>query len=83
VALHQRLSAAFAAAAGVEAVTPAEVVYISDSTSRSDFVPERKQNERHQDEDEDYNVVGNNFFETLGIPTVAGAASDRRILRRH
>jgi predicted permease len=70
VLLHRQLAAAFASVPGVEAVTPAQMVYISDSRMRSDFVPEGK--ERDKNSAEYYNVVGNNFFETLGIPIVAG-----------
>ena len=70
VELHQRIEAAFAAAPGVEAVTPTQVAYIADDRMRRDFVTEGQQGK--QDKAEYYNVVGNNFFETLGIPIVAG-----------
>jgi len=70
VELHQRIEAAFAAAPGVEAVTPTQVAYIADDRMRRDFVTEGQP--RKQDKAEYYNVVGNNFFETLGIPIVAG-----------
>jgi predicted permease len=72
IEFHQRLEAAFAAAPGVEAVAPASVVYISDSTDRQGFVTESQLNEHSKSRSEYYNVVGNNFFETLGISIVAG-----------
>jgi predicted permease len=72
VELHRRLEAAFAAVPGVGTVTTAQTVYVSNSLSRSDFVPESRQNEHRRDQAEYYNVVGNNFFAALGIPIVAG-----------
>jgi predicted permease len=74
VELHQRLEAAFAAVPGVTAVTPAAVVYISDSRARTDFVPESRQSEHDKDQVEYLNVVGNNFFRAMDIPIVAGRA---------
>lgn len=71
VLLHQRLAATFASVPGVEAVTPAQMIYISDSRMRSDFVPEGKEHDENLGGG-DYNVIGNNFFTTLGIPIVAG-----------
>lgn len=71
IELHRRLAAAFAAVPGVEAVTPAAVVYISNSRWGDDFVPEGA-NAHAKNRSEDLNVVGNNFFETLGIPILAG-----------
>jgi len=70
--LHRRIEAAFAATPGVEAVTPTQVVYIADDRMRRDFVTEGQQDKPSQNTAEYYNVVGNNFFETLGIPIVAG-----------
>jgi predicted permease len=72
VAFHQRLEAAFAAVPGVQAVTPAHVVYIADDRSRENFTLESEQNEHKKDLAELFNVVGNRFFSTLGIPMVAG-----------
>jgi predicted permease len=71
VELHRELAAAFAAIPGVEAVTPSSMVYISNSRSSSDFVPEGV-DEHTRNLSEDLNIVGNNFFETLGIPILAG-----------
>jgi predicted permease len=71
IALHQKLAEAFARVPGVEAATPAVVPYISDSRWSSDFIPEGV-DERAKNLAENYNVVGNNFFQTLGIPILAG-----------
>lgn len=72
VELHQRIEAAFAGVPGVEAVTPTQMVYIADDRMRRDFVTEGQQDKLSQDKGEYYNVVGNSFFETLGVPIVAG-----------
>ncbi len=70
VELFTRLRRAIAALPGVDAVTPASVPYIADDTERTDFMPEGA--ETGKDQSEYYNVVGNTFFETMGIPIVAG-----------
>jgi predicted permease len=72
VNLHRRLEAAFAGVPGVEAVTPSQVVYIADDRMRRGFTQEGQQGEHRKNGAEYYNVVGNNFFETLNIPIVAG-----------
>ena len=72
VDLHRRLDTAFAAIPGVQAVTPSQVVYVADDRMRRDFTLGRQQKEHSQNQAEYYNVVGNNFFTTLGIPIVAG-----------
>lgn len=71
VEVHRKLVEAFAALPGVEAVAPAAVVYISNSRWGSGFVAEGK-DERTTNLHVVYNSVGNNFFETLGIPILAG-----------
>jgi len=73
VALHERLEAAFAAVPGVEAVSPSGIVYISHSGMQRGFVPEGK-DPNAPDLSEHYNIVGNNFFATMGIRMVAGRA---------
>ena len=72
VDLHRRLDTAFAAIPGVQAVTPSQVVYVADDRMRRDFTTESQENPHSQNQAEFYNVVGNNFFATLGIPIVAG-----------
>ena len=74
IALHQRLESAFAAIPGVEAVAPAQVVYVSDDTDMTDFLPEGEAYDKNKTQSHDYNVVGNDFFRTLQIPILAGRA---------
>jgi predicted permease len=74
IALHTRLTQAFAATPGVEAVSPAWVPYISDDMSRTDFLLEGQTYNKDRDDGEVYNVVGNSFFSMLQIPIVAGRA---------
>jgi len=72
LALHQRLEAALTAMPGVESVAPAWDAYLSDDVSTTDFLPEGVSYDRNAHQREDYNAVGNRFFETLGIPILAG-----------
>lgn len=71
ITLHQKLEQAFAAIPGVESVSPATAAYLSNDSSLTDFQPQGE-NEEHQGED--YNVVGAQFFATMGIPILAGRA---------
>lgn len=71
VALHRRLEDAFAAVPGVQAVSPIATVYVSHSRSQRGFVVEG-QDPNLPNQSEYYNVVGNNFFPTMGIGIVAG-----------
>jgi predicted permease len=72
IALHQRVERAFAEVPGVDSVSVAMEAYVADDLSRTDFLPEGERYEDGKRQGEDYNVVGNRFFETLGIPIVAG-----------
>jgi predicted permease len=72
IALHQRLEQAMAAMAGVDSVSPATVAYLADDMDGTDFLPEGERYDAKKHQEEDFNVVGNHFFETLGIPIVAG-----------
>ena len=72
VILHQRLEQAFAAMPGVDSVAPAWDAYLSDNTSKTDFLQQGVGYDPNKQQAEDYNAVGNRFFETLGIPIVAG-----------
>jgi predicted permease len=72
VDLHVRLERAFAAVPGVAAVTPADTPYIADDRSRRDFFTEGEDQQHNKNLAQFYNVVGNGFFTTLGIPIVAG-----------
>jgi len=74
VALHHRLEQAFASVPGVDSVTPALEAYVSDDTSRINFLPDGESYQSGKDQAEYYNLVGNRFIETLGIPILAGRA---------
>lgn len=72
VQLYARIDEAIAALPGVEAVTPAQVPYIEGNMSRTSFLPEGEKYNPKGEQGELVNVVGDNFFSTLGIPIVAG-----------
>jgi predicted permease len=72
VVLHQRLEQALAAAPGVQAVALMSTPYLTDSMSKLSFMTEAESadpTKAHGERDEE---VGNQFFETLGIPILAG-----------
>ena len=72
VQLFARVDQAIAALPGVISVTPAQVPYIAGSMSRTTFVREGEKYNPKGEQGELLNVVGDNFFATLGIPIVAG-----------
>jgi predicted permease len=74
IAFHQRMEQAIAAIPGVASVAPAEVPYLSDELLETTFLPQGEANEPNRHQTEAYNAVGMHFFETLGIPIVAGRA---------
>jgi len=74
IALHQELEQRFAAVPGVDSVAPAWGAYISDDISSTDFLPEGEAYDPNKKQGEDYNVVGNRFFQALDIPILAGRA---------
>ncbi|MGB6687820.1 MAG: ABC transporter permease [Terracidiphilus sp.] len=72
VFLHQQLEQAIAAVPGVQAVTLMSTPYLTDSMSKMSFMTEAESADpakAHGERDEE---VGNRFFETLGIPILAG-----------
>ncbi len=72
VVLHQRLEQALAAVPGVQAITLMSTPYLTDSMSKMGFMTEAESadpTKAHGERDEE---VGNRFFETLGIPILAG-----------
>jgi predicted permease len=72
VQLHQRLEQGFAALPGVEGVAPGGTAYIADNMSNDDFVPEGETAKSADAEPEDVNLVGNAFFQNMGIPIIGG-----------
>jgi len=74
IALHQRLEQAFASVPGVISVAPAQDAYIAEDRSATDFLPAGESYNAGQSQEEDFNVVGNQFFKTLKIPILAGRA---------
>ena len=77
VAFHQRLEQAIAAIPGVASISAGEIPYLSRRFIESEL-PGRKAKRtiRRKHQTEAYNAVGMHFFETLGIPIVAGRAFD-------
>jgi predicted permease len=72
VALHQRLEQEFAAIPGVQGVAPGGMAYLADSMSNSEFAIEGEKPATDNGEPVDINVVGNAFFQTMGIPIMGG-----------
>jgi len=72
VQLHQRLEKEFAALPGVESVSAGQTSYMGNNFSNSDFIPEGRSDKGDHSGAEAFNMVGNTFFETLGIPMIAG-----------
>ena len=72
IALHQRIEQGFALVPGIISIAPAQDVYIAEDRSATDFLPTGETYHANQSQEENYNVVGNQFFKTLRIPIVAG-----------
>ena len=72
IVLHQELERRIAALPGVQHESPASAAYIADSMDNSDFLPDGEKFDTHKREAEDINVVGNDFFSTLGIKIIEG-----------
>ncbi len=74
VAFHQRMEQAIANIPGVASVSGAEVPYLSSDQLRTTVLPQGEALDAGTNQTEPYNAVGIHFFETLGIPLVAGRA---------
>lgn len=72
VALHRHIEERIAAIPGVDSVSVMADTYISDDRSSTDFLPFGEAFDRNKNQDEFYNLVGDRFFDTLGIPILAG-----------
>jgi predicted permease len=74
IAFHQRLEQAIATIPGVASISAGEYSYLSHDVSEIDFLPEGESRDPARHQKEAYNAVGARFFETLGIPMIAGRA---------
>ncbi len=72
VAFHQRLEQAIAEIPGVLSVAGAEVPYLAGDQLNTQVVTQGEIPDARIDRTEPYNAVGVRFFDTLGIPIVAG-----------
>jgi predicted permease len=72
VALHAELEKRIGSLPGVQHATPAATAYLGDSMSNSDFLPDGEKFVEGKHTAEDINVVGNDFFPTLGIRMLSG-----------
>ena len=72
VAFHQRLEQAIANVPGVASVAGAEAPYLSDERLDTQVLAQGEIADARTDRTEAYNAVGTRFFDTLGIPIVAG-----------
>ena len=72
VAFHRRMEQAIADIPGVSSVAGAEVPYLSGEHVETRFLKEGEVADPRTDQTEPYDAVGIHFFETLGIPIVAG-----------
>jgi predicted permease len=72
VAFHQRMEETIAGIPGVSSVAGAEAPYLSGEHLETRLLAQGDVPDPNVDRTEPYNAVGTRFFETLGIPIVAG-----------
>jgi predicted permease len=73
VALHQQLEQTIATVPGVQAVTPMSTLWLAgNGMAEWNFVTENEIADPSKADGERGNMVGNRFFQTMGIPMVAG-----------
>ena len=72
VAFHQRMEHAIAAIPGVASVAGAEAPYLSGEQLETTFLPQGEALDASRNQTTPYNAVGVDFFNTLGIPMLAG-----------
>ena len=74
IAFHQRMEQAIAEIPGVTSVAGAEAPYLSGEHLETPLMAAGDVADARIDRTEPYNAVGIHFFDTLGIPIVAGRA---------
>jgi predicted permease len=72
LALHRQLEEKLAAVPGVDAVTLSENPLIAGNISQAQFLPSTRPKSTGEVEHAQFNVVGERFLSTMGIPLVAG-----------
>ena len=72
VAFHQRMEQAIAAIPGVASVAGAGAPYLSGVQLETTFLPQGEALDASRNQTTPYNAVGVDFFNTLGIPMLAG-----------
>ena len=72
VAFHQRMEQRIAGIPGVSSVAGAEAPYLSGERLQTRLLAPGEVEDAGMDQNEPYNAVGIQVFETLGIPIVAG-----------
>lgn len=72
VAVNLRLEQAIATVPGVEAATAMSLPLVAGAASTTSFVTEEERADPSKAGAERYNNVGNRFFQTMGIPMIAG-----------
>jgi len=70
IQLHLALEQGFGALPGVKGITLTSTPYIANNMSNDDFLPEGEKD--NHDSAEFSTAVGTSFFETMGIPVIAG-----------
>ncbi|HTS06710.1 MAG TPA: ABC transporter permease [Candidatus Eisenbacteria bacterium] len=70
--LHHRIEERLRAVPGVKEVTVSEVAYISGSSENAPFLPEGEKIDPEKEQAAWNNSVGARFFQTMGIPIIAG-----------
>jgi predicted permease len=72
VTLHRQLEEKLAAVPGVDSVTLSENALISGNIDQAQFLPSTQPKSTGKVEHAQFNVVGERFLSTMGIPLVAG-----------
>jgi len=76
IALYRQIERRLASAPGIRSVSLSKNPLIAGNVSNDDFVPDGLPLHRNAPSYVDDNVVGENFFATMGIPILAGRSFD-------